>query len=325
MRTFRIVYMGTPDFAVPPLEALLDGPDEVVLVVTQPDRPKGRSGRPVPPPVKVVAERAGIEVMQPKTLRGEAGEALLAAIDEKKIDLGVVAAYGRILPRALLDRPAQGFVNVHASLLPRWRGASPIQWAIAAGDARTGISIMRMDEGLDTGPVIHTRTLDIRPDDTGGSLFERLAPLGAEALTEALDLMRRGEAQESPQDASKATYAEMLSRGDAALDLGEAADVLARRVRAFQPWPGAHLVLDGKRLKVLGAEALSAEDASAEETSTGAAPGTIIAAGAAGIDVATGHGILRLLVIQPEGKRPMSAAAFLAGHPLAPGTRLETR
>jgi len=280
MRTFRIVYMGTPDFAVAPLEALLRGPDEVALVVTQPDRPKGRSGKPAPPPVKVVAERAGIEVMQPRKLRGEAGETLLDAIDEKGIDLGVVAAYGRILPKALLDRPAEGFVNVHASLLPRWRGASPIQWAIAAGDAQTGISIMRMDEGLDTGPVIHTRALAIRPDDTGGTLFERLAPLGAEALTEALDLLRRGQAQERPQDDAASTYAPMLSRTDAALDLGAPADALARRVRAFQPWPGAHVVLEGKRLKVLRAQARSAKDASAEETSAGAEPGTIIAAGA---------------------------------------------
>ena len=315
MGTFRIIYLGTPDFAVAPLEALLAGPDQVVAVVTQPDRPSGRGRKLTPPPVKVVAEGAGLPVFQPRSLKGEAGDALLAELAALEPDLGVVAAYGRILPKRFLDLPRLGCLNVHASLLPRWRGASPIQWAIAAGDAETGVTIMQMDAGLDTGPMRHVRRLAIAPDETGGQLFERLAPLGAEALMEALDGLRAGDLPLTVQPEAGATYAPLLTRDDGRLDFTGDAVALARRIRAFQPWPGAFTTLGGRLLKVQGAEALPAG-------SPDAAPGTVIASGPAGIDVACGTGALRLTRVQPEGRRPMDAAAYLAGRPLAPGTRL---
>lgn len=316
MGRYRIVYFGTPDFAVAPLEALLAGPDQVVAVVTQPDRPAGRSGRPKPPPVKVVAEAAGVPVLQPRSLKGEAGAALVEGLRALTPDLFVVAAYGRILPEALLAVPPLGCLNVHGSLLPRWRGASPIQWAIAEGDTETGISIMEMDPGLDTGPVRHDRRLEIRPDETGGSLFERLAPLGAEALMEALDRLHEGELPRAPQRDEGATYAPMLTRDDARLDFALDAVALARRIRAFQPWPGAFTTLDGRRLKVLAATLAPDADGGA------APPGTVIACSPAGVDVACGEGVLRITRLQLEGRQPMDAGAFLSGRALEPGARL---
>lgn len=311
MRTYRIVFMGTPDFAVPVLRALLDGPDEVVAVATQPDRPKGRGRHLQPPPVKVLAEARGVEVLQPERVKGERGAAFRARLAELAPDLVVVAAYGRILPKALLELPPEGCVNVHASLLPRWRGAGPIQWAVAAGDAESGISIMQMEEGLDTGPVLLQKRLTLAEDETGGSLHDRLAELGADALREALDVMRRGEAAWTPQDDAASTYAPMLKKEDGRLDFTSPAVDLERRVRAFQPWPGTFTELAGRPVKVLRAEALAGEGTA----------GTVVAAGPAGIDVACGEGVLRLLELQPEGRRPMPAAAFLAGHPLEAGAR----
>jgi methionyl-tRNA formyltransferase len=337
MRTFRTVFMGTPDFAVPSLEALFEGPDEVVAVVTQPDRPSGRGQKMQPPPVKAAAETRGVPVLQPERIRGEKGAAFRERLAALAPDLVVVAAFGQILPQEVLDLPPAGCINVHASLLPRWRGASPIQWAIAEGDAETGICIMEMEAGLDTGPVIHRRVEAIGPDDTGGTLHDRLARLGATALREALDLIRRGEARPEPQDDAASTYAPMLKREDGRLDFDAPAEVLDRRIRAFQPWPGAFTTLEGKLLKVQRAEARpgpgagtgaapgpGAAPGSDGARGTAAAPGTVIAAGKAGVDVACGAGILRLLEVQPEGRRRMDAAAFAAGQKALVGARLGT-
>ena len=315
MRSLKTVFMGTPEFAVPSLEALIAGPDDVVLVVTQPDRPSGRGRRVSLSPVKRLALEAGVPISQPERIRGEKGASFREMLRSIAPDLVVVAAFGQILPREVLEIPALGCVNVHASLLPRWRGASPIQWAIAEGDAETGISIMKMDEGLDTGPVILRRPVAIEPHDTGGTLHDRLATLGSAALMEGLDLIRHGKDDPKPQDDEASTYAPMLSRDDGRLDFALPAEALERRVRAFQPWPGAFSRMGERMIKVLDARLLSLlPEAEGEEGFAGAVEaGTIVSAGPEGIDVVCGEGILRLTKVQPEGKRPMTAAAFAVG------------
>ncbi|MFW6369519.1 MAG: methionyl-tRNA formyltransferase [Myxococcota bacterium] len=305
--------MGTPELAARVLEALLRGPDRVVGVVTQPDRPVGRGYDLKASPVKELALQAGLPILQPERIKGERGKAFREELARLKPELIVVAAFGKILPKEVLEMPAMGCVNVHASLLPRWRGASPINWAIAAGDTETGVSIMMMDEGLDTGPVILERRVPIAPGETGGSLHDKLASLGAQALMEALDLVREGRAQPKAQDDSGATYAPMLSREDARLDFERPADELERRVRAFQPWPGAFTRLQGRLLKVRRAKALPGGHETGVTEKDRTEPGVIVSASAEGVDVACGQGLLRLLEVQPEGKRPMDAGAFVAG------------
>ncbi len=304
----RIVFAGTPEFAVPSLRAVLDR-GEVVAVYTQPDRPAGRGMKLQASPVKALALERGIAVSQPRSLRldGKYPEDAMAArvaIDAAQADVMVVAAYGLILPRAVLDAPRHGCLNVHASLLPRWRGAAPIQRAILADDSMTGVTIMRMEAGLDTGPVMLRSETPIGAHETAGGLEARLADLGASLVVSALDALAEGRAAFEPQDESRATYARKLTKGEARLDWREPAALLARRVRAFQPWPVAEAALDGRQLRIHEAEAVP-------ETA-GAAPGTIVRAGAEGIVVAAGSGALVLRRVQQPGRRVV-AASDLAG------------
>ena len=308
----NIVFAGTPDFAVPTLDRLIDAGRRPVAVYTRPDRPAGRGRRPRPSPVKQRAEQAGIPVLQPASLRTPDAQAELAALAP---DLLVVVAYGLILPQAVLDIPRLGCVNVHASLLPRWRGAAPIQRALLAGDATTGVTIMQMEAGLDTGPMLARREIPIGAQDTAGDLHDRLAVLGAELLVEVLPDIAAGRLTPVPQDDAAATYADKLSKDEAPLDWQRPAAALARQVRAFNPWPVAETRLAGRILRIWQAEALPGP--------TAAAPGEIVAAGRDGIDVATAEGVLRLIRLQAPGGRPLPAADFLNGHPLRPGDRLE--
>ena len=309
MQDRRIAFAGTPEFAVPTLEAIVAAGAEVPLVLTQPDRPAGRGRRLTPPPVKRAAEAHGLRVEQPERLRDPSLPAAWGL--EQPPDLLVVVAYGLLLPDWLLAWPRAGCVNIHASLLPRWRGAAPIQHAILAGDAVTGVSLMRMDKGLDTGPIYAQRSTPIGPEDTAGDLHDRLARLGAELAAEALPGVLDGSLEAVPQDERAATYAPKIDKADARLDFRHPADELARRVRAYHPWPVAFAELsDGRTLRVHAAKALPDADTG------GAPPGRIIAAARAGIDVATGRGVLRLTRVQPPSSRPMAAEAYLAAHRL---------
>jgi len=299
--SLRIVFAGTPDFSVPPLQALLDSPHEVVAVYTQPDRPAGRGRKLMASPVKQVAEAAGIPVCQPRTLKDETAIAELAGYTP---DLMVVVAYGLLLPQAVLDIPRLGCVNIHASLLPRWRGAAPIQRAVQAGDERTGVAIMRMEAGLDTGPVYLARETVIGERETGGQLHDRLSTLGAEALMAALPGIADGSLPAVSQDADEATYAHKLEKKEGRIDWSLDAAAIDRQIRAFNPWPVAFTTLGGETLRIWDAAPLSG-------TQSSGVPGSVITASKAGVDVATGGGILRLLAVQPAGKRQMAVAEFL--------------
>ena len=297
----RLVFAGTPEFSVPCLEACRASGAEVVAVYTQPDRPAGRGRKLTPSPVKQAALTAGITVEQPESLKSAAVQQALAAY---RPDLLVVVAYGLILPRTILAVPRQGCWNVHASLLPRWRGAAPIQRAIEAGDRETGVCLMQMEAGLDTGPVLLSQTLAIGDSETGGQLHDRLAALGAQTLADGLGLLRAGmRPVPQPQAESGVTYARKLDKAEARLDWAQPADVLARKVRAFNPWPMADALLAEERVRVHGAVAI--------ERSADAVPGRVIAAGRDGIDVACGTGALRIRVLQREGGRAITAADYL--------------
>ena len=302
----RIAFAGTPAFAVPSLRAIVATGATVPLVLTQPDRPAGRGRRLTASPVKELAVELDLPLAQPVTLREPT---LMPSLPERP-DLMVVIAYGLLLPRALLEWPRLGCVNLHASLLPRWRGAAPIQRAVLAGDAVTGISVMQMDAGLDTGPVHLERSTPIGAQETAGALHERLAALAAEALLAALPSILAGTSVAVPQQSALATVAPKIAKTEALLDWREPAPVLERRVRAFNPWPVAEAKLsDGRRLRVFEAMAVAAAPAAAP-------PGTIVAAGRAGIDVAAGEGVLRLRRIQPPSGRTMDVEAYLAAHAL---------
>ncbi len=297
----RVAFMGTPDYAVPSLEILV-ADYEVVGVVTQPDRPVGRGRVVVPPPVKQVAQGQGLPVYQPQTLRDPAAQAQIAAW---RPDVIVVAAFGLILPPDLLDLPPAGCLNVHASLLPRWRGAAPIAAAILAGDDTTGVTLMKMDAGVDTGPVLAQRSEPIRADDTQGTLAARLARVGADLLRETLPAYLRGAVATRPQPEEGVTYAPLLRKEDGWLDWSRPAVELDRQVRACTPWPGAFSEWRGKRLKVLQARAAPGWRGEAQ-------PGTVVV-----VDghpaVATGGGALLLVALQLAGKRPMDGVAFARG------------
>jgi methionyl-tRNA formyltransferase len=308
----RLVFAGTPAFAVPCLETCLrtEGA-RVVAVCTQPDRPAGRGRTLTESPVKQAALAAGVPVLQPESMKPRAVQEQLAALAP---DLLVVVAYGLILPRAVLALPRQGCWNVHASLLPRWRGAAPIQRALAAGDAETGVCLMRMEAGLDSGPVLLRATTPITTEDTGGSLHERLAQLGARLLAQGLTRLRDGSLPVAqPQPAEGVTYAHKLDKAEALLDFGKPAVELARLVRAFDPWPVAEATIAGERVRLWRTLALPAA------TTRGVAPGAVVATAAEGIDLATGAGVLRVLELQRPGGRRMDARIYLNGHPALRG------
>lgn len=307
----RVLFIGTGDIGLPSLEWLLNTTKhEVVAVVAQPDKPVGRKQVLTPPQTKVRALAAGIPVFQPLKIRH--------AVEELKAfgaDIAVVVAYGQILSRAVLDVPPLGCINIHASLLPRHRGAAPIQAAIRDGDAETGITIMFMDEGLDTGDMILTRALPIAPDDTGGTLHDKLALLAPSALEPALDLIAAGNAPREPQDHAQATHVRKLTRLDGKLDWTRPARELERLVRAFTPWPGTHCLFNGTQLKVHRATLI-------ENAAACPVPGTVVSASAEGITVSCGEGLLQLHEVQMEGGKRLSAADFLRGHPLEAGAQL---
>ena len=302
----RIVFAGTPEFAVPSLRAAAQR-NEVVAVYTQPDRPAGRGRGLQPSPVKREAIARGIRVLQPESLKSELSRDALRAL---KPDLVVVVAYGLLLPQKILEIPAQGCWNVHASLLPRWRGAAPIQRAIEAGDSETGVCLMQMEKGLDTGPVLLSQRIAIGDAETGGQLHDHLAALGAQTLADGLGLLRAGmRPVAKPQTEAGASYARKLDKAEARLDWSQPAEVLARRVRAFNPWPMAEAMLAGERVRIHGAIALPLAHR--------AAPGSVLLAGREGIDIACGDGALRIRVLQRDGGKAITAADYLNARPLS--------
>ena len=306
----RIVFFGTPEFAVASLRALLRERFSVAGVVTQPDKPQGRSRSTlVPPAVKLAALEAGLPVLQPAR---PVGDLFLASLRRLEPDLGVVVAYGHILRREVLELPARGMVNVHASLLPRFRGAAPIQHAILAGDRETGISIMRMEEGLDSGPVLHRISTPIADGETAGSLTARLATLGAGALVEALSLLAAGAAVAQPQDAEGVTYAPKISREIARLDWSRDAASLERQVRAFDPAPGAWTSLDGAPVKLFGGMPAVG----------GGVPGTVLAASDR-LVIAGGTGAIAVSEVQPAGRNRLSVEEWVRGRGIRAGSRFE--
>ncbi len=296
----RIVFIGTGEIGVPTLRALLDSEHEVVAVVTQPDKPVGREQRIEPPPIKEEVTKTRIPILQPAQIKDQQAT---EEIRDFAPDVIVVVAYGQILPRAVLEIPRLACLNLHASLLPRWRGAAPIQATIAAGDCETGITVMYMDEGLDTGDILLQRSVEILPNDTGGSLHDRLARIAPEALLESLRLVAAGNAPRIAQDNARATYAPKLKREHGQIDWSESAEAIERKIRAYNPWPGVFMKVDRQNLKVFSA---SVVDLNGQ-------PGEVLRSDK-DLIVATGKGALSLAEVQLEGKRRMSAAEFLRGH-----------
>jgi methionyl-tRNA formyltransferase len=307
----RLVFAGTPRFAAVALERLVDAGHDVPLVLTQPDRPAGRGMKLVPSEVKTLALERGLAVAQPTTLRDTTAEALLLAAGA---DLMIVAAYGLLLPPSILSMFARGCLNIHASLLPRWRGAAPIHRALLAGDAETGVCIMRMEEGLDTGPVYRRAIVPILPEDTTGALHDRLAALGADLLLATLADLEHGTPQPVPQPDEGVTYARKIHRSDAAVDWSVDAAIVQRQIRAFDPSPGAGTTLRGEPVKIWAAQPTTGR--------VGAVPGEVIASDADGILVACAAGTgLLLTELQRPGGRRQPVRTFLQGCPIAPGER----
>lgn len=309
----RVVFFGTPDFAVPTLLGLLGSRHRVVAVVTQPDKPRGRGHQVVAGPVKQLAIQHGIELLQPERMKAES---LLLALRALDADLGVVAAYGRIIPDALIETPRLGMINVHASLLPRWRGAAPIHRALMAGDAETGVTIMRVVHELDAGPMLATTRVAVTPQQTTGEVERVLAVRGAQLLVEVVERLAEGPVPEEPQPSTGVTYADRVTKADAPLFWWRPAGELHNQVRGLNPWPLASTLLDGQRLLVLASEP------GADAAPAGALPGTVLEAHGDRFVVAAGHGTLRLITVKPEGRRAMAAREFLAGHKVPPGTVL---
>lgn len=312
-KTLRIIFAGTPDFAARHLDELLSSGHNVVGVFTQPDRPAGRGKKLMPGPVKALAEEHGLPVFQPASLRPEENQQLVADLNA---DVMVVVAYGLILPKAVLDMPRLGCINVHGSLLPRWRGAAPIQRSLWAGDAETGVTIMKMDVGLDTGDMLYKLSCPITPEDTSATLYDKLAELGPQGLIKTLEQLAEGTAKPKVQDEALVTYAEKLSKDEALLDWALPAAQLERCIRAFNPWPVSWMVIDDQPVKVWKASVI--------ESHVQAAPGTIVEANKQGIQVATAEGILNLESLQPAGKKAMSVQDLLNSRRewFIPGNRL---
>ena len=307
----RVVFLGSGAFAVPSFEAVIEAGHDVAAVFTQPDREKGRGRSLAPPPLKPVAEARGVPVHQPRRIREPAALEILRALAP---EVQVVVAYGQILPRAVIDIPRHGTVNVHGSLLPRYRGAAPVQWAIVNGEAETGVTTMLIDEGLDTGPTLLSRSTPIGREETAAELEARLAAVGAEVLIETLAGIAAGSLKAVPQDHGSATLAPIIKKEDGRIDWAMPAEALARRVRGFHPWPGAFTTWRGQPLKILRARA---------EAGSPLAPGEL-AVDRDGLAVGAGDGTrLRLLEVQPESRRAMSGAAFAAGLRAAPGARFD--
>src|SRR5262245_48972189 len=301
--------MGSPEFAVPCLRALHEH-HEVAVVVSQPDKPAGRGGQLTAPAVKLAAQALGRPVIQPRSARtGELRDALVASGAE----LAVVVAYGKILPQPVLDALPRGCINVHGSLLPRYRGAAPVQWAVIGGETETGVSIMQLDEGMDTGPVLLERRTAIAPEETAGELLERLAPIGAAALLDALAAIAAGTAQPVAQDHARATYAPMLSKADGAIDFAQPAAVVAARIRGVDPWPGAQAILRGQPVKLFRAQAVVGPAAAS------GAPGTVLAIDGAGARVACGDGAVAIAELQLPGRKRLAASQLASGRAIAVG------
>jgi methionyl-tRNA formyltransferase len=306
---WRIVFFGTPSFAIPALRGLLEGPDEVVAVVTQPDRQRGRGRKVVMSPVKELALQHGLPLLQPEKVKEEA---FLETLKGFQPDLIVVVAYGQILPKSILNIPTRVAVNVHASLLPKYRGAAPIAWAILDGEKVTGVTTMVMDEGMDTGGILLQREVPIREEETSETLHDRLASSGAQLLLETLAMMKEGNIRSIPQDHSKATFAPPLKKEDGHIDWKKEAKEIDRQIRAFNPWPGAFTKLDHQLLKIYKGEIR-------ERPSTGQA-GTVVWVGSDFVEVETGKNSFLIKEIQLEGRRRMTMREFLSGHPIPVGT-----
>ncbi|GGZ09186.1 MULTISPECIES: methionyl-tRNA formyltransferase [Shewanella] len=315
MTSLKVIFAGTPDFAARHLQTLLNSEHEVIAVYTQPDRPAGRGQKLMPSPVKALAVEHNLPVYQPKSLRNDEAQQQLAALEA---DIMVVVAYGLILPQAVLDAPRLGCINVHGSILPRWRGAAPIQRAIWAGDQETGVTIMQMDAGLDTGAMLLKTRLPITAEDTSASLYEKLAKQGPEALLQALQGLATNTLSAEPQDDGLACYADKLSKEEAVINWQKPAQTLWQEIRAFNPWPVSYFVLQQQNIKVW--------QASVESSANIAQPGTIVRADKHGIAVATGAGLLLLQTLQLPGKKATSVADILNARAdwFAPGTVLET-
>ena len=298
-----LIFMGTPGFAVPSLRALLDAEAPILLVITQPDRPRGRGRRVAAPPVKKLAQERGLPVYQPKKVKSPEAVERITALGPSCL---VVVAYGQLLSAEILEIPPLGAVNVHASLLPKYRGPAPIHWALIQGEMETGVTTMFMDAGMDTGDILLQRKAAIHPEETAGSLHDRMAEEGARLLVETLDLLKRGSLEPRAQDSSQATYAPMLAKEDGKVDWHEEAKRICCRIRGLDPWPGSFTSWQGKRLKLFGCRALS--------ISTQAEPGTVIAAAEDGLQVAAGEGAVLIETVQLEGGRPLAVTDFLRGH-----------
>ena len=306
----RVAFMGSPDFAVPCLRAVAAA-HEVVVVVSQPDKPAGRGGELRAPAVKVAAQELGLPIIQPKSARN--GE-LAQALRDARVDVAIVVAYGKILPKDVLEAPPLGCINVHGSLLPKYRGAAPVQWAVIDGEAETGVSIMQLDEGMDTGPVWAERRVAIGPEETSGELLARLAPIGAAALIETLPVIASGTARPIVQDHARATHAKMLDKTDGAIDWAQPARAIAARIRGVDPWPGAYATLRGQPIKLF--RAIVTERAAAEGA------GTVVAIDREGVHVACIGGVVAIREVQAAGKKRMAAQAFASGRGIAVGDQL---
>lgn len=321
----KIVFMGTPDFASGALEALIEAGHEITAVYTQPDKPKGRGKEVQMTPVKLVALEKGIPVYQPRRIK-ETEE--VARLKEIPADIFVVAAFGQILSQEILDIPKFGCVNIHASLLPKYRGAAPIQWAVIDGEEKTGVTIMQMNAGCDTGDILYTKEYILEPKETGASLFDKLMVLGAEAIVEALPLLEAGALTPVPQNEEKATHAAKLTKQLGEMDFTKSAVVLERLIRGLNSWPSAYTTFKGKQLKIWEAEVVDLPENGAVDTEPGSAgaavrtPGTVIAVDKQSFTVVTGDGALQILELQIEGKKRMACKDFLLGYPVAVGEKL---